>query len=175
MNTRLRIYRIIYCVLLCLTILAYILIREMMFPWMLTRLGILSVMFPVLIAETEVYTGIEYFLLGLRQSKVQTFLKGIRFICGIGILLLGSIGLLALLLKQTYTNEIPFDFGAATILLGLSKLIYSVWEVVKYWRSAPERKVSKVLLLAGKLFFSLLVIYMGWWGMLIGSFILSPG
>lgn len=170
MKDKKKIYGITGISIAAVTVLAYILITKTRLPWMLSRLAIRSVLLPVLIAEAEVYFCVEYFVFALRQNKIQTLLKGIGFLCGIGVLLLGVIGLIALLLELPWT-EILFGFGAATILLGISRLIYSIWEIVRYKRNAPERKVIIILFLVGKLIFSLLVIFMGWWGMLIGSFI----
>lgn len=171
MKPKLIIFRIACCVLLCVTTLAYILICEAIHPWMLSRLGIFSVLLPVLIAEAEISSLIGYFMFSLQKSKVQTFLKCTQFICATGILLLSLTGLFVLLLESPYMVEIALYFGLAVFLLGISKLVYSIWKIVKYRRNTQERKVSKVLLLTGKMIFSLIVIRMGWWGMLIGSFI----
>ena len=168
------VYRIICCTLLCASVLVCVLIIKAINPWLNTEFVILFASPPILIVLTEIFSDIIYFKFDQRQSKIQTFLIILRLICGVVLLLLGLFLLFALLLELPHANEIPFAFGVATILLGLSKLIYSVWEIARYKRNVSERKVIKNLLLAGKLIFSLLVIYMGWLGMIIGLMITGP-
>lgn len=165
--TKSTIYRIICCTLLCVSILVCILIIKAIKPGMNTEFLILFASPPILIVLMEICSDIIYFRFDQRQSKIQTFFIILRLICSAVVLLLGSVILFALLLHLPQVNIIPVAFGAAAILLGVSKLMYSVWEIAWYKCNVSERKVIKNLLLAGKLIFSLLVIYMSWMGMIL--------
>ena len=168
-------YQAISIIVLVATVLGCVLTIKTIFPWFETGIVILCVLPLILIMLTEVCSCIKYFIFGLQQSKVQTFLITLRLICGIGTLLLAFICLLGLQSKQFWARELPPAIGTAIFLLGIAKLIYSIWEIVRYWRNALERKVSKVLLLAYKMIFALLVVYIGFWIWLWAGFASALG
>lgn len=161
-------------ILLLATILAYVIACEILLPGLFIQaVGILFVLLPVLVAEMEFFSGIKYFKFGIRKSKIATLLRALRLFCSAIVILLGLLGWLSMVATQfghTFNAEIPFYFGIAVLLWGVSKLLDSIWAILYYRRFAPEKNAKDTLSLAGKFLFSLLICYLGYWAMLIGAF-----
>ena len=162
------------CILLSVTILAYSLTCEILFPWLSMYLpAILFVLLPVLATEIELLFGIKYFKFGIRKSKIATLLRVLRLACSAIVILLGFLGwlsLMATLFERSINIDIPFCFGIAVLLWGVSKLLDSIWAILHYRRFAPEKNAKDTLSLAGNFIFSLLICYLGYWAMLFGAF-----
>lgn len=165
---------IAFCILLSVTILAYFLTCEILFPWLSMYLpAILFVLLPVLATEIELFSGIKYFKFGIRKSKIATLLRALRLACSAIVILLGFLGwlsLMATLFGLSFNIDIPFCFGIAVLLWGVSKLLDSIWAILYYRRFVPEKNAKDSLSLAGKFIFSLLICYLGYWAMLFGAF-----
>ena len=160
------------------TILAYVLIRRMLFPWLSWYLpAFLFALLPALVVETEFLSCIQYFKFGVRKSKITTLLCGLRLFCTAIVILLGFLGwvsLMATLFGCPFNAEIPFCFGFAILLWGISKVLDSIWAILYYRHYETEKSVKAALLLAGKFIFSILVCYLGFFAMLIYAFMTSP-
>ena len=166
------------CILLLVTVLAYFLTGEILFPWLswyLPPIGL--VLLPALAAEIEFFSGIKYFQIGIRKSKITTLFRALRLFCSAVVILLGLLGwvsLITTLLGCPFNTEIPFCFGIAILIWGISKVLDSIWAILYYRRFAPEKNAKDTLLLAGKFLFSLLICYLGYWAMLFGAFMTIP-
>lgn len=162
------------CIPLLATILAYFLTCELLFPWLsMYPPAILFVLLPVLATEIEFFSCIKYFRFGIRKSKIETLLRAFRLFCSAIVILLGMLGwlsLIATLFGHSFNSDIPFYFGIAILVWGISKLLDSIWAILYYRRFAPEKNVKDTLSLAGKFIFSLLICYLGYWAMLFGAF-----
>lgn len=163
------------CILLLATVLVYLLTCEILFPWLswyLPAIGL--VLLPALAAEIEFFSGIKYFKFGIRKSKITILLRALRLFCSAIVILLGFLGwvsLITTLLGCPFNTEIPFCFGIAILIWGISKVLDSIWAILYYRHFETEKSVKADLLLAGKFIISLLVCYLGFLTMLIGAFI----
>ena len=156
-------YRVACGAILGATLLAYIPLFAMTNSGMLIH-NLIVYLLPVLFLERELLFGFAYFLIGERRGKVKTLTKGLRLLFAIGAFVLAAIWEIRMWLQQYGGAEI---LAQVICVLGMCALVDSLADIFYYRNRETEKSFIKVLLLTGKIVYSVLVIQLSFYGWLL--------